>query len=427
MNQTQSVFPKVSVIIPVWNPGSGISRCIESLRGQTLEEIELIFVDDCGTDGAMEIVRAAAAEDPRIRIITNAENMGAGASRNTAIEMAQGEYFSFVDADDYIARDFLAVLFGKGYAENLDIVKGRIVYESEDGNPVVQGSSLNKRIQQGSNDGKPLFFLFRSEFQSAIYHRRLFANPCVRFGLSAIGEDSTFLLKACHLSSSFEIDGRATYYYVCRKSSASCAMTAKSLDDRISTLSTLFDYADHFMAPSVQVSCYFIRKLKYYVSLQCYVSQMAGMEEAASQFNSKMQALAISNDSVRISKDNDIVILALVDYGECLAEWPHCLPWEVPQPDAYYEVVSRQAGFLIAHPQYYKLFPKIKERSELFVKYMQRSGIPSVEIDKFQAKVRTLWNHPSILKMRLKNNLHKVRAIRNLVKLTRRIFQREER
>ena len=61
--------PKVSIIVPVWNPGQSIGCCIESLRFQTLEDIEMIFVDNCSTDGAMDVVRAAA-EDPRIRIIT---------------------------------------------------------------------------------------------------------------------------------------------------------------------------------------------------------------------------------------------------------------------------------------------------------------------------------------------------------------------
>ena len=78
MNNTQTVFPKVSVIIPVWNSGPGICLCVDSLRGQTLEDIEMIFVDDCGTDGAMEVIRQASAEDLRIRSITNAENVGPG-------------------------------------------------------------------------------------------------------------------------------------------------------------------------------------------------------------------------------------------------------------------------------------------------------------------------------------------------------------
>jgi glycosyltransferase involved in cell wall biosynthesis len=99
--------PKVSVIVPVWNPGSGISRCIGSLRNQTLDDIEMIFVDDCGTDGAMDVVRAAEKEDPRIRIMENSKNIGPGISRNKGIEVARGDYLSFIDADDYVNPVFL--------------------------------------------------------------------------------------------------------------------------------------------------------------------------------------------------------------------------------------------------------------------------------------------------------------------------------
>ncbi|MBQ4484990.1 MAG: glycosyltransferase family 2 protein, partial [Prevotella sp.] len=113
----KEITPKASVIVPVWNPGSGISRCVESLRDQTLEDIEMIFVDDCGTDGAMDIVRAAAAEDSRIRIITNTENVGPGISRNAGIDIARGEYLSFVDADDYVSPNFLEVLYTKAKSE----------------------------------------------------------------------------------------------------------------------------------------------------------------------------------------------------------------------------------------------------------------------------------------------------------------------
>ena len=78
MNQSFPERPRISVILPVWNPVLGIDRGITSLRGQTLQDIEMIFVDDRGTDDAMEKIRAAAAEVPRIRILENPENMGAG-------------------------------------------------------------------------------------------------------------------------------------------------------------------------------------------------------------------------------------------------------------------------------------------------------------------------------------------------------------
>lgn len=194
MNQTQSVFPKVSVIIPVWNPGSGIRRCVDSLRSQTLEDIEMIFVDDCGTDGAMDLVHSAAAEDSRIRIITNAENVGPGISRNAGIDIAHGEYLSFVDADDYVSLNFLEVLYTKAKSEDLDIVKGRIVYKLEDGTEAVH-ADLNEGIWNGIRDGKPLFSLFCYQHQSAIYRRSLLEKYGVRYGTSRRAQDDTFLLK----------------------------------------------------------------------------------------------------------------------------------------------------------------------------------------------------------------------------------------
>ncbi|MBQ9058034.1 MAG: glycosyltransferase family 2 protein, partial [Atopobiaceae bacterium] len=98
------------MIVPVWNPGEEIIRCIDTLRNQTLRNIEMLFIDDCGTDDSMEHVARAAEEDPRIRIIRNPENLGVGAARNIGIDLANGLYLSFVDPDDYLAEDFLETL-----------------------------------------------------------------------------------------------------------------------------------------------------------------------------------------------------------------------------------------------------------------------------------------------------------------------------
>ena len=107
------LLPKISVIIPVYNAGDGIKKCLDSLEKQTLKEVEFIFIDDCGTDQSMEIIEKAAAVDKRIRIIRNPYNIGAGNSRNVGIENATGEYLSFVDPDDYIEYNFLQLLYKK--------------------------------------------------------------------------------------------------------------------------------------------------------------------------------------------------------------------------------------------------------------------------------------------------------------------------
>ena len=138
---------KVSVILPVCNPGSGIERCIRSLREQTLREIEMIFVDDCGTDGTMEKIHAAANEDSRIRIIHNEQNSGPVFSRNAGIEAARGEYLQFTDPDDFMDADYLEELYRYACEGKLDLVKGKFVHELADGSQVFK-KRVNDRIKK---------------------------------------------------------------------------------------------------------------------------------------------------------------------------------------------------------------------------------------------------------------------------------------
>ena len=94
----------VSVIIPVYNPGGALKKCIESLMAQTWENIEIILVNDGSTDGSDSACREFAAADGRIKYVCQ-ENAGVSAARNRGIELACGEYICFVDSDDYVEPD----------------------------------------------------------------------------------------------------------------------------------------------------------------------------------------------------------------------------------------------------------------------------------------------------------------------------------
>ena len=192
-----SYVPAVSVIIPVWNPGPGIEECIDSLRNQTLKDIEMIFVDDRGSDGAIEKVKAAAAEDPRIRVLTNPRNLGPGPSRNAGIAAARGKYLSFFDPDDYAALDFLELLYHAALSNRADIAKGTYVYIKEDGSIVKKTFSLNQYIRKGLEENKPLYVLFTYQHQTALYRRELFVDTDVRHGSERRCEDTFFLLAVC--------------------------------------------------------------------------------------------------------------------------------------------------------------------------------------------------------------------------------------
>lgn len=98
--------PIVSVIIPCYNAEKNIMQCIDSIRSQTLEQMEIICVDDGSSDSTLEILRSYQEKDSRIRVIQQ-ENAGAGAARNVGLDYASGEYLSFLDADDFFETDML--------------------------------------------------------------------------------------------------------------------------------------------------------------------------------------------------------------------------------------------------------------------------------------------------------------------------------
>jgi glycosyltransferase EpsH len=101
--------PKVSVIIPVYNAGTLLLRCLDSLINQTLENIEIICVNDGSTDESREILEEYSIKDHRITVV-HQENLGQGAARNTGMDVASGEYLGFVDADDWIELNYFEKL-----------------------------------------------------------------------------------------------------------------------------------------------------------------------------------------------------------------------------------------------------------------------------------------------------------------------------
>ena len=92
----------ISVIMPVLNGGSTIERAIHSLFVQTFKDFEIIIVDDGSTDDTAEIIRGLTQNDMRVRLVSLGRNYGVSYARNTAIEMASGDWIAIVDADDWI-------------------------------------------------------------------------------------------------------------------------------------------------------------------------------------------------------------------------------------------------------------------------------------------------------------------------------------
>lgn len=100
-------MPKISVIIPVYNVEKYLAECLTSVVNQTFKDIEIICVNDGSTDNSPKILEEFAQKDSRIKII-NQENQGLSAARNTGLDVATGEYVSFIDSDDFVRTDLYA-------------------------------------------------------------------------------------------------------------------------------------------------------------------------------------------------------------------------------------------------------------------------------------------------------------------------------
>lgn len=115
----------VSVIVPIYNVKDYLETCLDSIKGQTLRELEVILVDDGSSDGSEKICDRYAEEDRRFRVI-HQPNSGAAAARNHGLQEARGQYIVFQDSDDILEPDAYETLYNLARKENADIAFGLI-------------------------------------------------------------------------------------------------------------------------------------------------------------------------------------------------------------------------------------------------------------------------------------------------------------
>jgi len=246
MQSTVANKVTISVILPVYNVEPWIGDCISSLKRQKQEGLEFIFVDDCSTDGSLAIIEEFAKEDSRVRILRNNENVGPGFSRNAGIEIAHGDYLSFIDPDDMVSDNFYELLYAKAKETSCDIIKGTRA-KFNDGDPIDISEpniniGVNRRINMRTKTKEPLFLTFTYEHQTAIFKGTLFLDKTVRYGVSYNAEDSVFLLKICHCTESIVTIDKAVYYYRKRTGAATSDYTMNLSWNEMTSMEEMLEY-----------------------------------------------------------------------------------------------------------------------------------------------------------------------------------------
>ena len=112
----------ISIIICVYNGDSYLRECLESVKKQSLPNLEILCVDDGSTDNSSSIIQEFCFSDIRFKLIKNVCNQGPAVSRNKALALARGEYVQFLDADDYLVQNACEVLYNYSGGRNLDML-----------------------------------------------------------------------------------------------------------------------------------------------------------------------------------------------------------------------------------------------------------------------------------------------------------------
>lgn len=121
-------MPRLSVIVPVYNTEKYVGRCLESLRNQTLSDMEILCIDDGSTDSSLLILQSYAERDSRIHIIQK-ENGGLVSARKAGVKAAKGTYIGYVDSDDWVEPVMYERLCGQAVKDRADLVSSGYFFE----------------------------------------------------------------------------------------------------------------------------------------------------------------------------------------------------------------------------------------------------------------------------------------------------------
>lgn len=219
--------PKVSIIVPVYNAGDAFKTCIESLLNQTLQEIQIVLVLDCPTDGTDKIACEYAKNDNRIHIVRNEQNINIGLSRNRGLQEADGEYIGFADHDDYCNPDMFESLYLKAVANDADIVVSDYICRIN-GTDLTYGFPLNipndsfnqlyfkALVEAQYSKGNTRSFVNVNPIWNQIYKKDLIEQNSVKFPDNRIisMEDVMFSLQIHYYAKNVVYEPHAFYTHI---------------------------------------------------------------------------------------------------------------------------------------------------------------------------------------------------------------------
>lgn len=233
--------PLISIIVPAFNVEEYLEECVESIRSQTFTNFELILVDDGSTDGTGAICDSYKKTDARIKVIHQA-NAGLSQARNAGIDIATGEYLSFVDADDYIHSQMMDSLYQLiiGYEADVAVCDYQNVYDGVAPGPVEQKEthllSSKEAVQAIVRDSDTKMIVACGK----LYRRDLFFD--IRYPKGKYHEDEFVTYRLFYDAYSVVVTDAQYYYYRQRENSITKSRYCLKRLDKLAALKECMEF-----------------------------------------------------------------------------------------------------------------------------------------------------------------------------------------
>ena len=307
-----------SIIVPVYNVGKYIEKCIESIINQTYQDLEIILVDDGSTDDCPEICDRFAAEDKRIKVI-HKENGGLMSARQAGLKIACGEYVGFVDGDDWIEPDMYESFYSAVKAHNPDIAMCEFYFAYPD-KKVASSQILSAEFYDKKDMEKKLYpyMLFNKSFYkfgifpccwSKLFKKELLekclykVTPEIR-----VGEDAAFTYPCLLLANSAAYVKKSLYNYRVNPESMTKAYS-RDMEDTILIPYEILKkaFADYDYNLSAQLSYYLI----YLVNMMIRNEANPGNKKTLAEIKNTLKKFVNNSDVLNSARFIDRSLLPL--------------------------------------------------------------------------------------------------------------------
>jgi CDP-glycerol glycerophosphotransferase len=206
-------MPRVSVVVPVYNVEAYLDECLRSIVSQTVDDLEVVVVDDGSTDDSLEIAERHAERDRRIKIVSQA-NAGLGQARNSGVEAAEGEFLSFVDSDDRLPTEALELLLEALDKTGSDFATGNIHrFNSRRTWPAAFLKRTFFRRRYRTHVERFRWLLSDRMAQNKLWRRSFWDEHDLRFPEGVLHEDIPVVLPAHFVARSVDVISRPVYLY----------------------------------------------------------------------------------------------------------------------------------------------------------------------------------------------------------------------